>query len=297
VIFVHKEVEKILNEFLQYMEIQKRSSHHTIIAYQSDIFSFLKFFSQKLRQPPSKKDLSKLELKDFRNWLAARNEKKFDKNSTIRAISVIKSFFMFMDKKEFLQNPHLKNLSSPKKDQNLPRSIDKIDIKSIILAVKNFVSLDWCQKRDIALIFLIYSTGLRISEAFSILKSEFSGDYVKVYGKGGKERVIPLLPIVQDKISIYLKSCPYKIKSNEEIFLGVRGGVYSKTIFQKLIRDIRKYLQLPNSITPHAFRHSCATHILENGGDLRSSLSTTQKYTKIDKNYLMKSYFKNHPRS
>lgn len=303
-IFAHQEIIKIINQFLEYMEIQKRSSHHTIIAYQNDIFSFLRFVSKNLNETVSKNNLSQLTLQDFRAWLFDRNENNFDKNSTIRAISVIKNFFAFMKKRDFLENSHINNLSSPKKDLNIPRSIDKIDINSIILAVKNFIPQDWCQKRDLALIFLIYSTGLRISEAFSILKSEFKQDYIKIFGKGGKERNIPILPIVKQKIGDYLKNCPYKIDENQPIFLGVRGKIYNKTIFQKLIKDIRNYLQLPESITPHAFRHSCATHILENGGDLRSiqdllghsSLSTTQKYTKINKKHLMDSYLKSHPR-
>jgi integrase/recombinase XerC len=295
---------EVVNDFLEYMEIQKRSSHNTIIAYRADIFYFLKFIAKELKRFPSLKDLSELKLKDFRSWLIFRNKDDFDKNSTIRAISVVKNFFLFTERKNLLHNLHIKNLSSPKKDKKLPRSIDVIDIKSIIFAVKNFVLQDWCQKRDLAIIFLIYSTGLRISEAFCVVRSDLKKDYVKIYGKGGKERKIPLLPLVKEKITTYLKCCPHKIKENEEIFLGVRGGSYNKTIFQKLIKDIRNYLQLPESITPHAFRHSCATHILENGGDLRSiqellghsSLATTQKYTKIDKNYLMKSYLRNHPR-
>jgi integrase/recombinase XerC len=301
---INLDIVKILNEFLEYMEIQKRSSHNTIIAYQSDIFYFLKFFAKKLQHSPSKEELAKLELKDFRNWLIARNNNGFDKNSTIRAISVIRNFFAFMEKRNFLYNSHLKNLSSPKKDKNIPRAIDQVDIKSITFAVEKFTTQDWCQKRDLAIIFLIYSTGLRISEAFSILKSEIKQDYIKICGKGDKERSIPLMPMVKEKITDYLKKCPYKIGENNEIFLGSRGGVYNKTIFQKLIRDIRKYLQLPESITPHAFRHSCATHILEKGGDLRSiqellghaSLSTTQKYTKVNKNHLMTSCLESHPR-
>jgi len=303
-IFANQEIIKIINDFLEYMEIQKRSSHNTIISYQNDIFNLLKFFYKKNNQPVSKKTLSNLTLPDFRDWLIFRNEKKFNKNSTIRAISATKNLFNFADKKGFLQNEAINKITSPKKDQDLPKAIDQIDIKSIIATVENFVTESWCQKRDIAIIFLIYSTGLRISEAFNIIKSEFKDDYIIIFGKGGKQRNIPIIAIVRQKINDYLKICPYKINENQPIFLGIRGKSYNKTIFQKLIREIRKYLQLPNSITPHAFRHSCATHILENGGDLRSiqellghsTISTTQKYTKINKNHLMQSYLKSHPR-
>jgi len=304
-IFLDQKVQKMLEEFFNYMEIQKRCSYNTILSYQNDISHFFKFFAKKFNHPITKINLENLDLPDLRKWLLARNKENFNKNSTIRSISVIKNFFAFLEKSGFLQNPNIAKLNSPKSNNSLPKSIDVDDINSITRTIKKFIKLEWCQKRDLSILILIYSTGLRISEAFAVTMTEFQQDHLVIFGKGGKERMVPLLPIAKQRINEYLQACPYKIKNHQEIFVGFRGGPYNKSIFQKLISNIRKYLQLSESVTPHALRHSFATHLLENGGDLRhiqellghSSLSTTQKYTKINKKHLFESYAKNHPRS
>jgi integrase/recombinase XerC len=170
--------------------------------------------------------------------------------------------------------------------------------------LKGFNKEHWCYLRDLALLTLIYGCGLRISEALAVTKDDLHDDYLKVLGKGSKERILPMLKIVKERIDDYLKNCPYGFASSNPIFLGARGGNYHPTLFQALIRRIRKSLQLPDSVTPHAFRHSFATHLLESGGDLRSiqellghsSLSTTQRYTKVDKKRLLDVYANLHPR-
>ncbi len=163
----------------------------------------------------------------------------------------------------------------------------------------------WQTARDLALLTLIYGCGLRISEALSITPQILGGnDYLIIKGKGGKQRMVPLLPIVQKRIKEYLAISPYKPLQDQSIFFGAQGKPYQARVFSRLLQNIRRQLNLPETITPHAFRHSFATHLLEKGGDLRviqellghSSLSTTQRYTKIDKSRLLSAYQQFHPR-
>ncbi len=252
------------------------------------------------------KDLENISLNQFREWIILRKEKKFSTNSTIRATSSIKNFFLFLERRYQIKNYNIKNLKSLKSEKTIPRSIDKIDIDSIIASIVEFNKYEWCNKRDLALLTLIYGCGLRISEGLNITKKDILyQENLYVIGKGGKERIIPILPIIKEKINDYLTHCPFEINQDDAIFRGARGGKYHATLFQKLIQNIRNYLYLPSNVTPHSLRHSFATHLLESGGDLRSiqellgheSLSTTRRYSKVDKNRLFKVYEDAHPRN
>jgi integrase/recombinase XerC len=312
-IVANKEVLSLTQSFLTYLASQKRCSNHTIISYENDISSFFYFLRNSLLTQGggddagqygtiiTKEVLQNLSLADFRAWLMFRKESNFSNSSTARAVSCLRSFFQFLNRSKKINNKAIENLKSPKLGKPIPKSVDKIDIDSITNLVKKFSKEDWLQKRDLALLTLIYGCGLRISEALSLTKNHLNNSGAMVItGKGGKQRMLPVLPIVERRIEEYLAALPHKINVNTPLFLGLRGKKYQPAMFEKLIQNIREYLNLPNSITPHAFRHSFATHLLENGGDLRtiqellghSSLSTTQRYTKIDKKRLLEVYQK-----
>lgn len=299
------EIHQLLGDFILFLATEKRSSKHTIESYRTDILNLLSFVTKYKGFQVGKKTLEMLDHKDFRAWLTHRHGQNLSFNSTARAVSAIKSFFRYLEKNKNITNPEISNLKSPKTTKPLPKAIDQNNAKLIIEAVKDFSKHTWTAERDIALLTLIYGCGLRISEALSITLQDIrNGDFIRVKGKGNKERNIPILPIIKKRIDLYLKDCPHLIMPSDKLFVGVRGGEYSPTLFQKLVRDIRTALDLPETVTPHAFRHSFATHLLENGADLRSiqellghsSLSTTQRYTKIDSKRLLEAYNKINPR-
>ncbi len=302
-----KNMKTILDKWLSYIENEKRFSNHTIKSYERDISYFLSFLCEYLGEKVTKQTLEKLELRDFRSWLAFRAKNKLSFSSTARAVSVIRSFYRYLERNSILTNAAIFALRTPKKDKPLPKALS-IEQADKALAIIGFNAKDdWVEKRDIAILTLLYGTGLRISEALSLKRSDIpNGDTnsIKVMGKGNKERIVPVLPVIIKAINDYLKYCPYKKDKDEFLFLGARGGVLNPSIFQENLRKIRAAADLPESATPHAFRHSFATHLLNDGADLRSiqellghvSLSTTQRYTKIDTNRLLESYSKLHPK-
>jgi len=299
------EVKNLTDEFLLYLASEKRSSKNTIISYRTDIFYFFKFLHEYFEEEVHIKMLEKLDVRDFRSFLAKRSNQELSNVSTARALSVLRSFFSYLNKNKKVLNNKIFDVKIPKIKKPIPKSVDEIDINKIMELLKEFNKENWCYLRDLALLTLIYGCGLRIAESLAITKNHLkNGDSLVILGKGNKERMLPILPIVRKRIEDYLKECPYGMAPSDPIFLGSRGGVYHPTLFQALIRKIRKYLQLPDSVTPHAFRHSFATHLLENGVDLRSiqellghaSLSTTQRYTKVDKKRLLDVYSNLHPR-
>lgn len=305
ILIANQEVRDLVDDFLVYMASEKRASDHTIIAYHIDISYFFSFLQKQFKEEVNLSRLEKLTVQDFRSWLVLRNNEEFSATSTVRALSCLRSFFAFLNRNKKLNNDQIKNIKTPKTPKSILRAVDQIDIKSIMNLVAEFNKEDWCTKRDIALLTLIYGCGLRISEAMSLTKNNLANsDTLIITGKGQKQRMVPILPIVSNRLDDYIKACPYSLLADQPIFLGARGKKYSPTLFQKLISNIRKSLNLPDTITPHAFRHSFATHLLEAGGDLRTiqellghaSLSTTQRYTKIDKHRLLDVYKQNHPR-
>ncbi|MFT7098730.1 MAG: integrase/recombinase XerC [Rickettsiales bacterium] len=296
----NQETQDSVSDFLIYLSAEKRSSIHTIKSYQNDISYFFLFFKNHSNSLITKTVLENLTLQDFRSWLSYRHEKDLSNSSTARSISCLRSFFKFMNRHQIVINHAIENLKTPKLKKPIPKAIDKIDIDSIISLVGEFSKTEWSKKRDLALLTLIYGSGLRISEALSLTKNHLNEGFVVMTGKGNKQRLVPILPIVSQRIDDYLAILPHKIGNDDPIFLGLRGKKYQAASFEKLVQNIREFLNLPNSVTPHAFRHSFATHLLESGADLRtiqellghSSLSTTQRYTKIDKKRLLEVYEK-----
>jgi len=227
----------------------------------------------------------------MRAYLSNRISKHISRTSNARSISSVKSFFRWLEANEILKNSAVISFSPPKIPKSLPKAVDEEIAVDILEEIKNFAKKSWLGKRDVAIFTLIYGCGLRISEALAIKKSDLeNGEFIIIKGKGNKERLVPLLPIITEKIDDYLKACPYKVRKDEELFLGSRGDVVNPGVIQRQLRKLRAYLNLPETVTPHALRHSFATHLLAAGGDLRtiqellghSSLSTTQRYTEVD---------------
>ncbi len=299
-------MESLVNDFLMYLATERMDSKNTIISYRNDLNSFFFFIKNVLKKDLSITTLKELQHEDFRKWLSYKKSKEYENSSIKQNLSAVKSFYKFLMRENKLKNSVITILKGPKAKKSVPRAVDKENIDRIMDCIYDMHKDEWQAERDIALCTLIYGCGLRISEALNIKARDFlrNNDIITIVGKGNKTRSLPVLPIVKERIKKYINSCPYTIMPDDFLFKSARGLKYSPVLFEKLIQNIRIMLDLPNDITPHAFRHSFATHLLSNGADLRSiqqllghsSLSTTQVYTKVDKKRLLDSYNKFHPR-
>lgn len=298
-----KGIQSLIVDFLRFLEVEKRYSDNTLNAYRTDISYFCKFLADSKNKTIDHNDFEELTIYDFRSWLGERLE-NHKNTSNARGLASLRSFFKFLNQNNLIKNSEITKIKTPKVTRALPKSIDQIDIEKIFAAVGTFRKNPWEEKRDIALITLIYGCGLRISEALAVTKSNLESQSLVVTGKGKKQRIVPLIPIVKKRINEYLDFCPFGNKiskdKNSSLFVNKKGTAYHRSDFAGLILKIRRTLNLPDNITPHAFRHSFATHLLEAGGDLRSiqellgheNLSTTQRYTKVDRSRLLSVYEK-----
>ena len=306
---VARDVTPFLELWHRWLCKEKQMSKHSVDAYLRDISGFMCFLGSYFGHDPKLVDLTSLQLSDFRSWLAYRANNHSAKTSTARALSSLRSFF---DRLEFEGHPgkvSLSSIKSPRIPRSVPRPLDEDAVSSLIQAISSDSDskvIDWQINRDLAVLILLYGCGLRISEALALKRSEVEDlSQLRIKGKGGKDRIIPSLPIVQSTVKSYIRSYPKKLVANEPLFRGSRGGILSPRIIQKRIAALRQKLGLPENATPHSLRHSFATHLLQNGGDLRSiqellghtSLSTTQRYTDVDATALIKTYSTSHPRS
>ena len=299
------EIKGLLEKFITFLQVEKRYSNHTLISYHTDLLYFFNFLFKAKERKINIKILESLENTDFRRYLMEKLQKNHINASNARALSSLRSFFRFLNKNNLLKNIEIEKIKTPKIAKPIPKSVDEIDIEKILASIAAKNKNEWEIKRDVALLTLIYGCGLRISEALSLTKKSLANnDVLIIDGKGGKQRMVPILKIVRTKINEYLGLCPFEIKYDDAIFVGNHGKPYLARVFSRLMQEIRRELNLSETITPHAFRHSFATHLLEAGGDLRtiqellghSSLSTTQRYTKVDKNRLLSEYKKFSPR-
>lgn len=291
------ELNNLIANFLEFLTVEKKYSKHTISSYRLDISDFINFLFNKINKKITKADLENLTIYDFRKWLSSRLENHIN-SSNARSLAALRSFFKFLNEKNLVKNQIINQIKTPKIAKIIPKSVDLLDIEKIMLAVTKIHKEDWQCKRDLALLTLIYGCGLRISESLAIKKTDLEKTSLIVNGKGKKQRMVPLLAIVRQRILEYLQVCPFE--NAAFLFFSKSGRAYSRNEFSNLIKKIRRNLNLPETITPHAFRHSFATHLLEAGGDLRTiqsllgheTLSTTQRYTKIDKTRLLSVYEK-----
>jgi integrase/recombinase XerC len=289
-----------------WLATEKRASRHTLAAYSRDVAAFFVFLADHLGEPPALRDLAALRPTDFRAWLAARRGDDLGAVSNARALSSLRGFFGWLDRRGLGHNPHVAGLRSPKLPRALPKPLVVADAERIVADVGDFHDEPWIAARDVAVLTLLYGAGLRIDEALSLNRDVLPlGETLIVMGKGRKQRIVPLLPAVRTAIEAYVARCPFQPGSNGPLFLGARGKRLQAGIVQAQMRKARAALGLPETATPHALRHSFATHLLGAGGDLRAiqellghaSLSTTQRYTEVDAERLIKVYDDAHPRA
>ena len=300
-------LQNIVTDFQQWLRLEKNMADHTLVAYRSDLLFFMEFLQDHLGKAPTLKDVLSLKASDFRSYLARRKMEGLEKSSLARNLSVLRSFYKFLDRKGHGKNTAIASIRAPKMDEIIPKALSEEETMNALGLLKDMHEEDWLNRRDAALFTLIYGCGLRISEAIGVTKSDWqdASDMLRITGKGNKERLVPLLDGVKDMVDAYLKSCPFVMGKDDEIFRGVKGKALNPGMAQKQIRLVRSMLGLPDTVTPHALRHSFATHLLGRGGDLRTiqellghaSLSTTQRYTKVDHESLRKVYAAAHPRA
>ncbi len=295
------EVLSHINGWLKWLKSERMYSPHTIDGYARDLSSFFKFWNNYLGNTPDFNDLKEIDVRTFRAFLSSQNSRHLSKTTLAREISTLKSFFKYLNRNHIIENTDISIISSPKKDKILPKSLDIDQTLKLLDKVKDFSKQEWQGLRDVAILTIIYGCGLRISEALNLNIGDINhNDFLKIHGKGNKERYVPVLPIIKTKIDAYLTACPYNPKQGEPLFLGARGERISPRIVQRTLEKARTILNLPDNITPHALRHSFATHLLAKGTNLRyiqellghASLSTTQRYTNVEINHLIKEYEK-----
>jgi integrase/recombinase XerC len=242
---------------------------------------------------------------DVRAFMASRREDGVEPRSLARGLSAIKSFFRYLEREGVLTTEALNIVRTPKAKKSLPKALTVLEAKATIATTDELEDRPWVAARDMAVLSLCYGAGLRISEALSLSRADLEGPALRVTGKGGKTRLVPLIDSVRASVETYLELCPFKLTPSQPLFRGVKGGVLSPRLIQQRMAQLRGALGLPPSATPHALRHSFATHLLGRGGDLRAiqellghaSLSTTQIYTAVDTERLLDAYRAAHPRS
>ena len=297
---------RAINEWRQWLGVERNCSPHTLDGYSRDLAAFLSFLAEHQGHPAGLSDLASLTASDFRGYLARRAGDGITRSSTARGLSSLRNFFRFLEKRGLAANSAIGAVRTPKLPRGVPKPLSAEDAKSALSIAFDLHEEPWQAARDQALFTLIYGCGLRISEALGLAVGAIpEGDAITITGKGNKQRVVPLLPIVKDRIAAYLKLCPHLLGKRDPLFVGARGQRLNPGVVQRQMRKVRAALGLPDTATPHALRHSFATHLLAGGGDLRTiqellghaSLSTTQRYTEVDAKRLIDIYKDTHPRA
>lgn len=295
-----------IEDWRRWLIHEKRASRHTVEAYSRDLGGFLSFLAVHLGRTPTIASLERLAAADFRAWMAKRAGDGASRASIARAMSVLRGFFRWLERNGHGANHAIRAMRSPKIPQGIPKPLTVADADLLLNSVDLLPGEPWETQRDVALFTLLYGCGLRISEALDLNRAEApTGEALTVTGKGNKQRMLPVLPVVRDAMQAYLSLCPWQPGDDGPLFMGVRGKRLNPGVAQKRLRELRLLLGLPDSVTPHALRHSFATHLLGGGADLRAiqellghaSLSTTQRYTAVDSERLMAVFRAAHPRA
>ncbi|HVU40559.1 MAG TPA: tyrosine recombinase XerC [Xanthobacteraceae bacterium] len=306
--FVAPKVAAEIESWLSYLGAERRMSGKTVEAYRRDVLQFLGFLAEHLGGAPSLRDLAALTPADVRAFLASRRAVGIGSRSLMRTLAGTRAFARYLERNGKGQVGALAAVRAPKIGKTLPRPLPAADAKR--MADADLPAGDghepWIHARDAAVLGLLYGAGLRISEALGLKRGNIgAADAVTVTGKGRKQRMVPVLPQVQKLIADYVALCPYDLPDDGPLFVGAKGGPLSPRVVQLAMARLRGALGLPETATPHALRHSFATHLLARGGDLRSiqellghaSLSTTQIYTQVDAERLIEAYRSAHPRA
>ncbi|NQU60805.1 MAG: tyrosine recombinase XerC [Rhodospirillales bacterium] len=299
-----------IDDWRAWLAHERRISDNTLDAYGRDLQGFLRFAADHLGYPAGLQDLQSFSPGDFRGFLARRNADGLSRSSTARAMSTLRNFFKFLEKQGLAENAAIGTIKTPKVPRSVPRALseeDAMEAVDIPAAIGDLMDAPWIGKRDTAVLLMLYGCGLRLGEALGLNRGQVrgAGDSIVVTGKGDKQRLVPVLAVVLQGIEDYIAACPHDLVDDGPLFVGVRGKRLSPRVIQRRMRDVRKLLDLPDTATPHALRHSFATHLLAGGGDLRTiqellghaSLSTTQRYTEVDTAKLLDVYEDAHPRA
>ncbi len=296
----------LISDWIVELQNIKNYSDNTVKSYEKDLRKFILFLNDYNSKRICFDDFLKIDTITLRSFVSFLRNQKITSQSVTRNISSIKNYFIWLYQNKSIKNEIVQNFSGPKIKKKLPRPLDVKKTKELIDNTLEFSNKDWVNARNYAVLILLYGCGMRISEALNLKKECYPfPDILTIQGKGKKERIVPILEIAKEAIEKYLDICPYNLEREKYIFVGERGKKLNPKIIQNLINCLRNKLGLPSSTTPHSLRHSFATHLLENGGDLRtiqellghSSLSSTQIYTSVNKSKLMEVYKKTHPRS
>lgn len=293
--------------FADHLAGERRMSPRTVEAYGRDLAQLEDFLIGHLGARPGLPDLADLKSSDWRAFLAMRRREGAGARTLQRQLSAIRSFFVYARRRWNLDNAALGLIDAPKAPRRTPRPVSETAARDLIAdAASNPDTPAWVRARDAAVLSLLYGGGLRISEALSLTGRDHRlPDVLRITGKGGKTRIVPVLPAVRDAVAAYVETCPFDLEADEPLFRAIRGGPLAPRAVQTLMQDLRSRLGLAPTATPHALRHAFATHLLAGGGDLRAiqellghaSLSTTQVYAEIEASGLMRIHAATHPRA
>jgi integrase/recombinase XerC len=301
------DVRAAAGAWFAHMAHEQGRADATLTAYARDLGQFLGWLAGELGRAPALSDLAGLDARRFRAFMAARRRAGVASRSLARGMSGLRAFFRWLETADVASNRAILQVMLPKVPHGIPRPLT-VEKASAVVEAGAGAELDWIAARDAAVLLLLYGSGLRISEALAVTPREApteGREVLRVAGKGGNERLVPVLPVTQAAVTRYIALCPFPLAPDGPLFFGVKGGRLSPRIVQLLIERLRAGLKLPDTATPHALRHSFATHLLSAGADLRqiqellghASLSTTQVYTEVDRERLLAVYEKAHPRA
>ncbi len=300
------ETAEALSRWLDHLRAINGASPKTIEAYSRDLHGFLAFISQHHGGGEGIIVLQSLPQTDLRAWMAAERGRGLSARSLARSLSAVKNFLGWLAQWQGFDTTTVLSARGPKYRRKLPRPLTEEGARAVLTDIGAYAAQDWIGARDIAVATLLYACGLRISEALGLTGADHPmPDVIRIRGKGDKDRLVPVLPVAKDAVGDYLRLCPYPALRTVPLFRGARGGPLNPRLIAKAMEQARMRLGLPATATPHALRHSFATHLLSAGGDLRAiqellghaSLSTTQAYTAVDAARLMEVYDKTHPRA
>ena len=295
-----------LSTWLTHIRALDGVATNTVTAYAHDVTGFLDFIARHRGTTEGLAAYAVIPQPDLRAWMAHERGRGVSARSLARALSAVKNFIAWLADREGADATTLLSARGPKFRRKLPRPLDKDAALQVIDTIGDNARIDWIGARDTAVVTLLYGCGLRISEALGLTGAAYPiPDVIRIKGKGGKERLVPVLPAARDAVARYAALCPFDLSPNDALFRGARGGPLNARLIALVMEKTRAQMGLPATATPHALRHSFATHLLAAGGDLRAiqellghaSLSTTQAYTAVDAARLMEVYDRAHPRA
>ena len=285
--------------WLAWLESERRYGANTLAAYESDLDDYLGYAGGDAGSAPPDR-------RRFRGWLADMAGRGLARTTVARRVSALRSFYRFCGRTGRIDVNDLSWLRAPRPPKSVPKPVSEEDARALLAAIFRRRGDDWAKQRDFALLMMLYGSGLRISEALDLTRRDVPlGDWLRITGKGGKIREVPVLPAIAEAVAAYVGACPFDAGPNAPLFVSARGNAFGARAAQRLVESLRLELSLPAHVTPHALRHAFATHLLGNGADLRAiqellghaSLSTTQRYTNVDEAHLLRLHRETHPRS